>query len=344
MNNGINDFYKKFYNLKTLKIKVSSKSVAFLIYDDNYYYYLKNSDLLDTDYSVNVLETIKILNKEFNLVIINFYPVCFCEETLVIAFRILSTNQSCLNKVNYKKAPNKYKKIIDYHKNNFEKSYLSKNVNTEIQMSQRYINRYKFHEKFIKKYILTDKLRKKDEFKSILNDIIPNYKSIMDVSCGDNFDVLQIAKSKKYDVIVGNDVCINYLNNKILEGVIYTNDDVQVNNINSRVYDVTFCRNTLHHMNNKSKIKGMLKFLDQITSKEIIIVEICNPKEQGGLPKFFNKWLYVKYLKDVGDCFLNENQFKNIIKNTFKNYSINFDTFSNILGVYMIALIKKEIK
>lgn len=342
MKNNINDFYKNFYNLKKFKDKISNKNIAFLIYDDKYYYYLKNNDLLDIDYSINILDMIKLLNKEFNLAIINYYPVCFCEKTLIIALRTLSNNQSCLNKVSFKKVPNKYKKIIDYHKINFEKSYLSKNVNNEIQMSQRYINRYKFHEKFIKKYILTDKIRKKNEFKNVLNDIIPNYNSIMDVSCGDNFDVLQIAKSKKYNIIVGNDVCINYLNNKILNGVIYTNDNVQLNNIKDEAYDVTFCRNTLHHMDNISKIKDILKFLDQITSKEIIIVEICNPKEKGGLSKFFNKWLYVKYLKDVGDCFLNENQFKNIIKSTFKNYSINFDTFNNVLGTYMIAVVKKE--
>ena len=89
-------------------------------------------------------------------------------------------------------------------------------------------------------------------------------------------------------------------------------------------------------------LKKMLKFLDTISKDEILIIEIINPKECGGLSKFLSKWLYAKYLKDLGDCFLNEKQFKQIIKNIYKSYNITYHTFTNVLGKYMIACVRKE--
>ena len=80
-----------------------------------------------------------------------------------------------------------------------------------MRMSQKYINRYKFHVNVIKKYIFTEKQRRKKEFREILYNLLPQKKSIIDVSCGDNSDIFLIAKQKKYDVIVGNDICLNYL-------------------------------------------------------------------------------------------------------------------------------------
>ena len=54
-----------------------------------------------------------------------------------------------------------------------------------------------------------------------------------------------------------------------------------------------------------------------------------------------NKYLYTKFLRDVGNCYLNEEQFKNIINNRFKEHTIKYCTFTNILGTYMIAKISK---
>ena len=59
-------------------------------------------------------------------------------------------------------------------------------------------------------------------------------------------------------------------------------------------------------------------------------------------PKFLNTYLYTKFLKDVGRCYLNEIQLKNIINNKFKNCKIEYHKFVNVLGEYMIAKIVKE--
>ena len=233
------------------------------------------------------------------------------------------------------------KKLINYHKENYNTFFISSNVQKEIFVSKKNISRYRFHEDYIKKYILTNNMRKKEEFISLLKKIIPNKKSIIDISCGDNTDVFKIAKMKKYNTIVGNDICLNYLNTKNNNNVIYTNDDIELNKIKANSYDVSFCKNTLHHMNNITNINNVLKFMDKI-SNEIIIVEISNPKESKGLPKFLNKYLYVKFLKDIGSCYLNEEQFKKIIETRFKKHKIKYLNFTNILGTYMIAIIKKE--
>ena len=324
-------FYKEKYNLEQLNLKVSNKKIMFLIYDSKFNYMLDDNIIFENKV-FDILEKIKELNNKYKLEITNFYPVCFCLNTLVIA---LKTNVIILNK------SNKYQDLIIYHQKNYSTLFVSSNIKQEINMSLKYINRYKFHEKFLKKYILTEKRRKKLEFKELLYDIIPNKKSIIDVSCGDNSDMFLIAKKKKYQTIVGNDICLNYLYLNKQDYVIYTNDDVELNNVKEDSYDVSFCKNTLHHMNNITNINNILEFLDKI-SKKIIIIEILNPKDYKGLPKILNKYLYTKFLKDVGSCYLNEKQFINIINNKFKKHHIEYTTFTNILGTYKIAIITRK--
>lgn len=324
-------FYKEKYNLEQLNLKVSNKKIMFLIYDSKFNYMLDDNIIFENKI-FDILEKIKELNNKYKLEITNFYPVCFCLNTLVIA---LKTNVIILNK------SNKYQDLIIYHQKNYSTLFVSSNIKQEINMSLKYINRYKFHEKFLKKYILTEKRRKKLEFKELLYDIIPNKKSIIDVSCGDNSDMFLIAKKKKYQTIVGNDICLNYLYLNKQDYVIYTNDDVELNNVKEDSYDVSFCKNTLHHMNNITNINNILEFLDKI-SKKIIIIEILNPKDYKGLPKILNKYLYTKFLKDVGSCYLNEKQFINIINNKFKKHHIEYTTFTNILGTYKIAIISRK--
>ena len=339
MKSSIYNFYKEHYNLIKLDISITSKKMLFLIYDDEYYYYLKKNKFLDTNKDLNILDTIKNINKIYNTQIINYYPVCFCNDTLILAFRTNHLDNSNLQVVDYKTLGDKYKKLIKFHRDSFEKTLSSLNIKKEILMSQKYIKRYKFHENFIKKYILTEKKRKTLQFKKLLFNMIPNKKSIIDVSCGDNSYMFEIAKVKKYETIVGNDICLNYFDNE--NGVIYTNDNVIDNNVKRKSYDVSYCKNTLHHMNNFNSIKKALSYLDKI-SNEIIIIEIVDPKQTGGLSKFLNKYLYTKFLKDVGTCYLTDEQFKNLINSNFTNHFIEYSQFKNILGVYSIAKIKRR--
>lgn len=342
MKSSLYDFYKNYYDLENLNIYVSNNDILFLIYDDKSYYFLNDSKFLDFNNQKKLLNLIKSVSKDYKMDIINYYPVCFCMSTLVIAVRILNTNSIKLKRYSISEVPMIYKKLICYHKNNFGMAYLSSSISKEIIMSKKYGNRYKIHNKIIKKYILTHKKRKKEEFKKILTDLIPEKESIIDVSCGDNKDIFDISIKKKYNLIVGNDICLKYLGGRINDNIVYTNDDTNFNIIKENSYDVVFCKNTLHHMNDVNAINNILSFLNRVSKEEILIIEICNPKETGGLPKILNKWLYANFLKDVGNCFLNESQFKKVIEDNFTNHKIEYSNFTNILGTYMIAKIGKD--
>jgi len=196
----------------------------------------------------------------------------------------------------------------------------------------------------MKKYILTDKKKKKAEFNAIIKENIGNPTSIIDVSCGDDKYVFDLAREQSINLVVGNDISwsqIDLLNKKYQE-VIFTNHNAASLPFINKVFDVAYCSNTLHHMPNKKILINLLNSMDKI-AKKIIIVEIENPDITGGFSKILNKYWYMKYLKDVGGTYLSEQQFKLIINNTFlKNHNIKFQTFDNIMGRYMIATVEEK--
>ena len=83
--------------------------------------------------------------------------------------------------------------------------------------------------------------------------------------------------------------------------------------------------------------KHLDNLLDSMSkvSDHIVIVEIEDPKTIGGFASFLNKYLYRKFLHDVGERYLNESEFKELLIAKFHN--VNFSKFRNIAGNYMIA-------
>ena len=163
---NIYNFYKEKYNLKTLNINISKNKIIFLIYDDKYYY-LKDNEFISTKENFEILDKINFLNCKYKLDITNFYPVCFCNKSLVIALKTNSCNAN-LEKYNKENFNKEYQELINYHQLNFLTLFVSSNVKKEISMGRKYINRYKFHEKVLKKFIFTEKKRHKKEFLEIL--------------------------------------------------------------------------------------------------------------------------------------------------------------------------------
>lgn len=239
------------------------------------------------------------------------------------------------------------KKVVEIFKSRFSE-IISKTDNCfqdiEISTNEKYKNRYKVHNNIMKKYILTDKKKKKAEFNAIIKENIGNPTSIIDVSCGDDKYVFDLAREQSINLVVGNDISwsqIDLLNKKYQE-VIFTNHNAASLPFINKVFDVAYCSNTLHHMPNKKILINLLNSMDKI-AKKIIIVEIENPDITGGFSKILNKYWYMKYLKDVGGTYLSEQQFKLIINNTFlKNHNIKFQTFDNIMGRYMIATVEEK--
>lgn len=214
----------------------------------------------------------------------------------------------------------------------------------EVSINEKYKNRYKFHNEFMKKYILTEKRKKKAEFTELIKNNIKNANSIIDVSCGEDKFIFNLSRDLGINLAVGNDISwsqIELLNDSYQE-VIFTNHNAASLPFMEKIFDVAYCSNTLHHMPNKKTLISLLNSMERI-AKKLVIVEIENPSLVGGFPKILNKYWYMKFLKDVGGAYLSEQQFQLIINNNFsKKYNIEFQKFENIMGKYMIAIIEER--
>ena len=65
-------------------------------------------------------DLIKKVSKTYKLNIVNYYPVCYCKSTLVIALRIVADSSTKLTGVETDSVPFIYKKLVDFHKKNYE--------------------------------------------------------------------------------------------------------------------------------------------------------------------------------------------------------------------------------
>ena len=161
---------------------------------------------------------------------------------------------------------------------------------------------------------------------------------ILDVSCGDS-----TLLNNKLDatLVVFNDISLSLLLNKGYgDNSIITNHDATKLPFKNKVFDFTLCRNTLHHMPTAVHLDNLLDSLSRV-SKHILIIEIENPEITKGLPKFLNKYLYRKFLHDVGERYLSMDEFKTIIFSRFTN--VSFSNFKTAVGNYMIADINNDI-
>jgi len=79
-------------------------------------------------------------------------------------------------------------------------------------------------------------------------------------------------------------------------------------------------------------------------SKKLILIEIEDPKETGGIPLRLHKYLFRCFLKDQGNMYLTQDTFKALVNEMFAGKAeISFETFSNIfMGKYLIATITKN--
>ncbi len=222
----------------------------------------------------------------------------------------------------------KIKRLIQKNLRDFNKNYLQKE---EIETNRRYKLRYWFHNSFIKRFILTGRLKKTDVFNRILLNKLTG-RRVLDVSCGDS-TLLNVKKDAEISVF--NDISLDVLLGKqISTKAIITNHDATKLPFREKSFDSVLCRNTLHHMPSDIHLNNLIDSMTKV-SNHILIVEIENPNITGGFPKFLNKYLYRKFLHDVGERYLNEQEFKTCLLKHFNN--IEFSTFHSPIGNYMIA-------
>ena len=229
----------------------------------------------------------------------------------------------------------RFNNIILYNNSEFQ--------DEEIEINKKYKNRYKFHNDFVKKYILTSKRKKKDILIELMSDKVRGCSKLLDVSCGDNSLLFSLNYDENFEFIVANDISwgqVELIERK--ENVFFTNHNAITFPFKDNAFDMVYCSNTLHHIPNETNLVNLLNSLLRV-GKKVIIYEIEDPKETGGFPYYLNKYWYRGFLKDAGEEDLQFNKFKEIIENTYKGKAIiNFSNFKNIQGNYMISEIKKN--
>ena len=333
--------YKSLYKLDNIKIKsIKNNTINFVLFDSKLKFYMICDNSIPSysfDLNLGIIDLIKNIEQTYKIKILNYLPVCFVNgKSLLMACKISTNNSRYLKEI----SNDTYSDIIKIIKNKAD--YYSEEYDDESVLIKKYHGRYKIYNKYIKKVFLTEKKRRKKEFQSLISRLCGEYKSIIDVSCGDNLDIYRI--SNRENIIVCNDISLYQLRccESKSNNILYTNDNILDLSFKNNIFDVSYCKNTLHHMNNDDEIIALLNNMYNISNK-LVIVEIEDPKKVGGISKILNKYLYVDYLKDAGKYFLSFCKFKRIIDNNFKDKcNISYLSFRNVLGNYMIAVVEKR--
>ena len=333
--------YKSLYKLDNIKIKnIKDNTINFILFDTKLMFYMICDNSIPSysfDLNLGIIDLINNIEQTYKVKVLNYLPVCYAnDKSLIMACKISINNSKYVKEINN----DIYKDVIKIIKNKAD--YYSEEYDDESVLIEKYHRRYKIYNKYIKKMVLTDKRRKKREFQSLIKRLCGEYNSIIDISCGDNLDIYKI--SSENNVIVFNDISLYQLRccESKSNNILYTNDNILDLSFKNNIFDVSYCKNTLHHMNNDDEIIALLNNMYNISNK-LVIVEIEDPKKVGGISKILNKYLYVDYLKDSGKYFLSFCKFKRMIDNNFKDKcNISYLSFKNVLGNYMIAVVEKR--
>jgi putative hydrolase of the HAD superfamily len=213
----------------------------------------------------------------------------------------------------------------------------------EIATNEKFHFRYMVHDNLVKRFLLTPKLKKKEQFHKMLKDKLGGARSFLDVSCGDNDLIFRLSETGTYDYLVGNDVSWSQINTKRGSGtnILFTNHNASYLPFKEDAFDVLYCGNTLHHMTSRRELELLFDSCLRV-SKKIVIVEIEKPSETGLFPHLLNTYWYRMFLKDVGGAYLSKDAFHSIVSSHFKNKAnVAFGEFSNIQGRYLIAEVTK---
>lgn len=174
--------------------------------------------------------------------------------------------------------------------------------------------------------------------------IIGKPYSFVDIAAGDDKLAIKICRTNDTNICVANDICmqsIKYLTKKTApdEDIIFTNHNA-IDLPFSYVFDTALCKNTLHHMKDRTEMANLLYSLRKI-SKRIVLCDIEDPKHSKIRAYLWNCY-YRLFLGDQGGFFITFNQFKSILSKIFVGDNIEFEIINTIKGNYMVAVISEK--
>jgi ADP-ribose pyrophosphatase YjhB (NUDIX family) len=202
--------------------------------------------------------------------------------------------------------------------------------------------------KLIHKYLFKPVTnRASRRIKQKIMSYISSHKTIIDISAGNDYFILDIAKKFPHDQCIANDISFNQMLDLRRE-TLKRGLQIKFTNHNSvdlpfkMRFDLVLFKNTLHHIGSKEECLAIMKQLKDI-SKRIIIVDVDNPKKSRWNVRFAN-WYFEVFYGDGDDHihkFHNMDSFQKLIRLAFTDDEADkvFDSVETIKGDYMIAVI-----
>lgn len=214
----------------------------------------------------------------------------------------------------------------------------------EIRQNEAVTGRYRVHEYFAKPVFKI--LKKGKSLDSLIFDNIGSPNTFLDASCGDSLLVQKVARYGA-QICVANDICWSQIEmvrgrlpRDVRNTVFFTNHNVVSLPFKDQSFDVVLLKNTLHHLRAADEFRLALEGLLRI-GKKLVIVEVA--PEAGRLAKLINRLWYQFYLKDAGQSFFSEGQFREAIESSLQmkdGFTSEFSVFRSSFADYCIAVVE----
>ncbi len=225
------------------------------------------------------------------------------------------------------------------------------NTRTNLDIKESYFYRHLIHKKIISRifhWFSSKKIRvvifnllKKMGFVS------ERLYKIIDVSCGNDDLIIDLAQKFRNSEIIGNDLCDKQLlsipRKEEINNITLTKRNILSDEFcETEIYDLIICKNTLHHLSRMDQLSLLSKLIN--AGKYVIIVEIENPLKSS-LSAYVWNFYYRKFLRDDGSNFLSRFDFFNLISrsnNENPMTKIFHSDLKTIKGNYMFALVRNK--
>jgi ubiquinone/menaquinone biosynthesis C-methylase UbiE len=179
----------------------------------------------------------------------------------------------------------------------------------------------------------------------------------LDISCGEDKFLFDIqARLPRGSVIVGNDVAWDSINvlmkhklrNRI-PNVYFTNHSSSDAPYQAEAFDISVCKNSLHHMRDYKEAVETIKNLVRVTKHKVIVVDYEDPRKTGWMPLLFN--LYYRYvLRDQGAKFLTADEFRRLFEEEHgvkeilrtRRFTVRIGAQKSNFGNAMWAVLERE--
>lgn len=164
-------------------------------------------------------------------------------------------------------------------------------------------------------------------------------KTIIDVSCGDDTFIVNLANTRPAIEFVANDIVwplVSKLATKArYQNIIFTNHDIKQLPYQDK-FDTVIFKNSLHHFNyNEAKV--LLKKLYNLSNKRLIVVDVEDPRTTKYSHYLWNQY-YVRFLRDQGTDFWRYEAFQKL---TLSIGSAKVERISTQRANYMMAIYDK---